>query len=104
MTPALFARVCLAKGIPAPLPEHRFHPRRKWRFDYAWPGLSVALEIEGGIWTQGRHTRGAGFLKDMEKYNTATLMGWQVYRCTPGTLLSKGLPLVVSAINAKFAR
>jgi len=62
--------------------EYRFHPVRKWRFDVAFPERRVALEIEGAVWTRGRHTRGAGFLGDMEKYNTATQMGWRVYRCT----------------------
>jgi very-short-patch-repair endonuclease len=62
--------------------EYRFHPVRKWRFDVAFPKQRVALEIEGAVWTQGRHTRGKGFSGDMEKYNTATQMGWQVYRCT----------------------
>jgi len=43
----------------------------------------LAAEIEGGAWTQGRHTRGAGFLKDMEKYNFASILGWSVLRFTP---------------------
>lgn len=59
--------------------EYRFHPTRKWRFDFALAKM-IAVEIEGGIWTQGRHTRGSGFIKDCEKYNTATAMGWQVFR------------------------
>lgn len=63
--------------------EHRFHPVRKWRFDYALPELKVAIEVEGAVWTKGRHTRGAGFIKDMEKYNTAATMGWTVIRITP---------------------
>jgi len=63
--------------------EYRFHPTRKWRFDYCYVQHKIALEVEGGVWTKGRHTRGAGFIKDMEKYNEATLLGWQVYRCTP---------------------
>ncbi len=66
-----------------PVPEYRFHPKRKWRFDYAWPEQKVALEIEGGIWTLGRHTRGAGFRADMEKYNEAGRAGWRVFRFTP---------------------
>lgn len=54
--------------------------------DYAWPDALVALEVEGGVWTGGRHTRGAGFLADMEKYNEAARLGWRVLRCTPSTL------------------
>lgn len=70
-------------GLPAPVPEYRFHPTRKWRYDYAWPDHRIALEIDGGIWTGGRHTRGAGYLGDMEKLNAAALLGWRVFRCTP---------------------
>ena len=53
---------------------------RKWRFDYAWPAKKIAVEVEGGVFTNGRHSRGAGMAADMEKYNTATLMGWRVFR------------------------
>jgi hypothetical protein len=71
-------------GLPdGAVAEYRFHPRRRWRFDWAWPSARVALEIEGGAWTQGRHTRGKGFVADMEKYNAATLAGWRVLRVTP---------------------
>lgn len=73
-------------GLPMPVQEHRFHETRRWRFDHAWLSEKVALEIEGGVWSGGRHTRGAGFKKDMEKYNTATRMGWRVVRVTPDQL------------------
>lgn len=66
--------------------EHKFHPTRKWRFDYAIPEHKIALEVEGGVWTGGRHTSPKGFLNDMEKYNTATLMGWRVFRTIPDEL------------------
>jgi hypothetical protein len=75
-----------ANGIREPVAEYRFHKTRKWRFDYAWPDFKVALEVEGGVWTGGRHTRGAGFLKDIEKYNAAGVAGWTVLRCTPDGL------------------
>ena len=68
--------------------EYRFHPVRQWRFDYALPMQKVALEVEGGVWTQGRHTRPQGFLGDIEKYNTATVMGWRVVRCVPDDLMT----------------
>ena len=71
-----------------PLLEHRFHPTRKWRFDYAWEDHRIALEVEGGVWVGGRHTSGAGFVKDMEKYNEAACLGWRIIRCQPRELCS----------------
>ncbi len=68
--------------------EHKFHPTRKWRFDYAIPRLKIAIEVEGGVWTGGRHVSPKGFLNDMEKYNTATIMGWRVLRTIPDELCS----------------
>ena len=75
-------------GIKPPVTEHRFDAVRRWRMDYAWPDLKIALEVEGGIWSRGRHTRGAGFLKDCEKYNEAAIAGWTVLRTTPSALCS----------------
>ena len=62
--------------------EFRFHPKRRWRFDFAWPDKMVAVELEGGTWTGGRHTRGKGFRNDCEKYNSAAFLGWTVIRLT----------------------
>lgn len=75
----------IAYGLD-PLPEFRFAPPRKWRFDWAWPERLVAVEIEGGVWIRGRHTRGSGFVKDMEKYNEAGFRGWRVFKFTPDQL------------------
>jgi len=58
--------------------EVRFDATRKWRFDFATG--TTAIEVEGACWSQGRHTRGSGFVKDAEKYLAATLAGWTVYR------------------------
>ena len=85
---AIFLALLKKEGL-VPVKEYKFHPTRKWRFDYAFPESMVAVEVEGGVWTGGRHTSGAGFLKDMEKYNTALLHGWRVYRVTPKTLTSR---------------
>lgn len=81
-----FERLLRSIGLPAPVREHRFHAVRRWRFDYAWPLERVALEVEGGVWTGGRHTRGAGFVADIEKYNCATVEGWRVVRVVPSKL------------------
>jgi len=60
--------------------EYRFHPTRRWRFDFAWVEPRVALEVEGSVWARGRHTRGKGYLGDIEKYNEAVLEGWKLLR------------------------
>ena len=75
--------------MPIPVCEYRFHPTRKWRFDYAWPDQMIALEVEGGGWVRGRHHRPKGFAEDLEKYNTALDMGWLVYRITPQDLYAE---------------
>lgn len=73
-------------GLPEPVPEFRFHTERKWRFDWAWVEQGVALEVQGSIFTQGRHTRGAALLKEWEKLNEAAAAGWRVLYCQPADL------------------
>lgn len=92
-----------AAGLPEPVRELKFHPSRRWRFDFAWPEPEkVALEIEGAVWTGGRHTRGSGFVADCEKYNTATQMGWKVFRVTGGMVKSgEALQLIERALGVE---
>jgi len=92
----------LAK-LPAWEPEYRFAahhvglgPRlrerladaglKDWRFDMAWGKECVYVELEGGIYTSGRHTRGVGYSEDCEKYNAATLLSWRGLRFTTDML------------------
>lgn len=77
-----FAMQCRYSRLPMPETEYRFHPTRRWRFDFAWPAIKLAVEIDGGTWVKGRHVRGAGYARDCEKMNTAQLMGWTVFRFT----------------------
>ena len=82
----------------------KYHPAKKKRYDYAVPEHKIALEVEGGVWTGGRHTSPKCFLGYIEKYNTATLMGWRVFRTTPDDLYKKKtLDLMKSAILNDFA-
>ena len=60
--------------------EFQFHTTRKWRADFHIKNTKLLIEVEGGIWSGGRHTRGKGYIGDMEKYNAATMMGYQVLR------------------------
>lgn len=76
----LFLVRCLE--LPPPIREHRFHPTRKWRFDFCWPGERIAVEVDGGTWVAGRHNRGSGFEKDCDKLNAATILGWRHVRFT----------------------
>lgn len=85
----VYAQICAQSGLPEPVAEFQFHGERKWRFDYAWVQQRVALEVEGGIHTQGAHARPGGILRDMEKYNYAQCMGWIVIRCVPKNLHHK---------------
>lgn len=62
--------------------EYQFTPDRRWRFDFASPDKMLGIEIEGGMWSKGRHTRAMGYTNDCEKYNAATLLGWRVFRFT----------------------
>lgn len=72
-----------ASGLDAPDRQVKFHPARRFRFDLAWPALLVYCEVDGGVWVQGRHTRGAGYIRDTEKFNEATVLGWRGLRVVP---------------------
>lgn len=80
---AFFPLIIIAHGLPTPIPEYRFHDKRKWRFDFAFPKHKIAIEVDGGLWTGGRHTRGSGRLGDMEKFTAAACLGWRVLYFTP---------------------
>jgi len=62
--------------------EYKFHPARKWKFDFALPDKKLAIEVEGGTWIGGSHNRGERYEQDCEKYNAAAVMGWRVLRYT----------------------
>jgi hypothetical protein len=84
--PQIVTAYMLDQGIPAPIYEYKFHPVRRWRFDLCWLPQRVALEVQGGIFVRGRHSRGAALLKEWEKLNTAAGMGWRVLYCQPRDL------------------
>lgn len=83
---AIVKAMCKEYNIAFPEAEYKFLPNRKFRFDFCWPDKMLAVEVEGGVWIGGRHTRGSGFVKDMEKYNLATCAGWRILRFTPQEL------------------
>jgi hypothetical protein len=111
-----------ALGAPAPMREHRFaaefvgpgkglrarlrdNDLQDWRFDFAWPDADLAVEVEGGGWVQGRHTRGKGFEDDLRKYHAAMRLGWTVYRCGAKLIKSgDAADLIVTLLLRERAR
>jgi very-short-patch-repair endonuclease len=75
-------RQCVALGLPAPETEVRFHPTRKWRADFLWRSPMLIVEVDGGVFVTGRHSRGAGVEADCEKFAEAMVLGYRVLRVT----------------------
>lgn len=94
-------QIKFTSDIAEPIPAYQFDLVRKWKFDFAWPDVHVAVEIEGGIWrgrgrgsktsdnTGGAHSHPLNILRDIEKYNAAARAGWRILRFTPD-MVKKG--------------
>lgn len=94
-----FLLACAAHGLPEPVPEYPFAHPRKWRFDWLFEGW-LALEVQGGLFSAGRHVRGAALLREYEKLNAAQLAGFVVLFTTPdGVKNGKALALVKKALE-----
>lgn len=79
--------------------EFRFHPERKWRADFAHTTSRTLIEIEGGIYIQGRHNRAAGFVADAEKYLEAFLAGWTVVRLTSAQITAPNVERLIRRLD-----
>lgn len=69
---------CRLVGLPPPDREVKLIPGRRYRWDLVWQAQRVVVEIQGGTWSRGAHSRGVGQARDAEKQALATLAG---YRC-----------------------
>lgn len=69
-------------GLPLGETQVPVIPNRRWRFDRAWREQMVAVEVQGGIWSGGRHARGSGIAKECEKFSTAAAIGWRILPVT----------------------
>ena len=89
-----------AREIPSELSSVIEKPRQ-WRFDFCFPEQRLAVEVEGGVWSNGRHNRGKGFIADCEKYNAALLLGWRVLRIpSPWVRSGIGLKFIEAALTS----
>jgi hypothetical protein len=83
-----FRLACVAHGLPAPAEQFQVHESRKWQWDFAWPWLRICVDLDGGIYTGGAHSRGARIEKDHEKRNAAAADGWTVLLFGPKAVTS----------------
>ena len=97
---AMITSICQGIGIPAPVCEFRHIPGRRFRLDYAWPDHRIGLEVQGGIWIGGKHSRGVGQKIDMQKNNLGILHGWRVFQCVPGSEVQTIVDFIKPAIEA----
>ena len=77
-----------AAKLPLPQRQFRFHPTRKWVLDFAWTDRLVGVEVNGGTYTRGAHSRHWGQKRDCEKNNAALLEGWVVFAFTSDMVTS----------------
>lgn len=63
-------------GLPVPIPQFMPIPGRKLAFDFGFPDWRLLIEVQGGIWTKGKHGRGSGIIQDQDKLNLAVLNGY----------------------------
>lgn len=69
-------------GYPKPMEEFYFMPGRRFRADRAYPERLILIEVEGGIYQQGRHQRPTGYTNDCIKYSWASILGYTLLRFT----------------------
>lgn len=77
------ATLCSWEKLPPPVREFRAIPGRRFRWDLAWPDRRLLMEVDGGGFISGRHSRGKGMESDAEKQSLAVVAGYRVLRCTP---------------------
>lgn len=86
-------------GGPELIKEFKFCEERNWRADYKTG--QCLIELDGGVYSNGRHTRGSGYIEDCIKLNTATMLGYRVLRiptgCATDTYLSQIIKFLQNA-------
>jgi very-short-patch-repair endonuclease len=86
-----------------PTREYRFHPDRRWRFDFAWPECRVAVEVDGNAWNTkggGRHAQDG----DREKINAAMSLDWRVFHFSPQMIKADPVSCVMQVLSAVESR
>lgn len=85
-------------GLSSPQFEITHIPGRRFRLDVGWVRDKIGIEIQGGLWISGKHARGSGVKKDMEKRNLQLLNGWRVFEVEPKDLCTQETVAMVLAL------
>lgn len=83
-----------------PQRQFQFHEKRKFRFDFAWPAVKLAVEINGGQWINGGHNRGGGMNNDCDKKRLAIEADWRVMEFTGDDISKRPCQCVEQVLNA----
>lgn len=87
-----------AQGIKGWRTEYPFDAGtggRKWKLDFCWPALKLAVEVDGGV-----HRIKERFAGDLDKLNALALAGWMTLRFSPEQVKSGA---AVDTIRAAIA-
>lgn len=89
-------------GLPPGVGQYRFVPGRLYRFDRAWAAQLVAVEIQGGLWVNGAHSRGSGVERDCVKLSIAAALGWRVLPISKAMIESgQAVELIAQALGVE---
>jgi hypothetical protein len=99
--PAIVTAYFKECGLPEPEYEVKHIPGRKFRLDIAWEPQRIGIEVNGGVWILGKHGRGSGIVKDMEKNNLSVVYGWRVFQVQPKDLCTQGTVELVRTLMSK---
>lgn len=85
--------------------QHRWHPTRRFAADFAFDeGVTTTLlvEVDGGLFVRGRHSRGPAREADMERDAEAMMLGWTVLRVSPRHVKTGKALAWIEAISRRF--
>lgn len=85
---------------PDLIKEFKFCEARQWRADYLCKTANGQwlIELDGGVYSNGRHNRSGGYIEDCIKINTATLLGYRVLRIPTGCATDNYLGDIIKSL------
>jgi very-short-patch-repair endonuclease len=97
-----FEVVWKRNGGPSLETEFKFCPTREWRADYRIG--NVLIELEGGVFSGGRHNRSGGYSEDCAKYNMAAMLGYTVIRIPTGFATDNYLQQIIKFLQEQHGQ